>query len=94
MGKIVGFKYTSSNLFTGLPLEPKGGSFSPRLFHAAAVVALALQLKCPCPADPQAYLALAQQTWQPMVDKTTYCPVLVGCLSKDNTAKPPHLIQI
>ena len=26
--------------------------------------------------------------------KTTYCTVLIGCLSKENTAKLPHLLQI
>ena len=29
-----------------------------------------------------------------MVGKDIYCSVLVGCLSKDNTVKPPHLLQI
>ena len=37
-----GFKFSSANLFTGLPLEAEGGSFSPRLSNAATVVALAL----------------------------------------------------
>ena len=88
------FKFASSNLFSGLPLEAKGCSFSPRLSHSAAVVAPALQLQCPCPPDPQACPALAQQMCHPLVDKTTYYPVLVGCLSKDNTIKPPGLLQI
>ena len=52
--KKFGFKFASFNLFAGLPLEAKGGSFIPKLSCAAAVVALALQLQCPCPADPQA----------------------------------------
>ena len=88
LGFEFGFKTTCSNLFAGLPLEAEGGSFSPRLSYAAAVVALALQLQCPCPADPQACPALAQQMCHPVVDKTTYCPVLVGYLSKDNTTEP------
>ena len=72
----------------------QGGSFNSRLSHAAAVVAPALQLQCPCPADPQACPALAQQTCHPVVGKAMYSLVLIGCLSKDNTAKPPHLLQI
>ena len=54
----------------------------------------ALQLQCLCPADPQACPALAQQTCDPVVDKTTYCPILDRCLARENTAKLPHLLQI
>ena len=81
-------------MLAGLNLEAKGGSFSPRLFHAAGVVAPALQLQCPCPAGPQACPALAQQTGHPVENKTMYCAILVGCLSKDNTDKLTHLLQI
>ena len=55
-----GFKPACSDLFAGVPLEAEGGSFSPRLSHAAAVVTPALQLQCLCPANPQACPALAQ----------------------------------
>ena len=44
LGYNFGFKSTCSNLIAGLPLEAEGGSFSPRLSHAAAVVAPMLQL--------------------------------------------------
>ena len=67
-----GFKFTSSNLFAGLPREAEGGSFSPRLSHTAAVVATVLQLQCPCPADPQTCLDLDQQMCHPVVNKTTH----------------------
>ena len=92
LGKNISFKFASLNLFAGFPLEAEGGSFSPRLSCASATVAPALQFQCPCPADPQACPALAKQMYHPMVEKTTYCPVLIRCLYKDNTAKPPHLL--
>ena len=94
MGKKVGLKSAFSNFCTGLTLEAEGGSFSLRLSYAAAVVAPALQLQCPCPAEPQVCPALAQKKCHLVVDKTIYCPVLIGYLSKDNTAKPPCLLQI
>ena len=77
VGKKFGFKFASFNVFASLPLEAKGVSFSPRLSHATAVVAPVLQLQCPCPAKPQTCLALNQQMYHPIVDKTIYCPVLV-----------------
>ena len=94
LGKNVGFKFASSNLFASLPLEAEGGSFSSKLSHAAAIVAPVLQLQYPCQADLQACPAFAQQTFHPMVYKTIYCPVLVGSLSEDNMAKSPCLFQI
>ena len=79
-------------MFEGLALEAEGGSFRPSLSHAAAIVALTLQLQCPYPADPQAYLAIAQQTCHTVLDKTISYPVLIGYLSKNNTVEPPHLL--
>ena len=88
-----GLKFASSILFTGLPLEAKGDNFRLRLSHAASVVAPALQLQFQCPADPQACPELAQKIYHPVVGMNIYCPILVGCLSMDNTDKPPNLLQ-
>ena len=80
-------------MFAGLPLKDEGSSFSPRFFYAAAI-APAQQLQCQCPADPQACPDLAQQMCHPVVEKAIYCPVLVGCLSKENTIKLNCLLKI
>ena len=93
LGKNFGFISACSNMFAGLPLEAEGSSFSPRLSRAAALVAPALQMQSLCPANPQACPELTHQVCHPVVDKTTYYPVLVGSLSKENTAKPPHLLE-
>ena len=90
----MGFKSARSNLFAGLPLEAEGGSFSPRLSSAAAVIAPVLKLQCLHLAEPQVCPTLAQQKCYSVLDKTTYCLVLVGYLSKDNTAGQPQFLKI
>ena len=55
LGGNFGLQY--SNLFSGLPLEAGGCSFSPRLYIATAIVSFALQMQQQYPADPQAYPA-------------------------------------
>ena len=74
-----GFKPACLDLFAGVPLEAKGGRFSPRLSYAAAVVTPALQLLCLCPANPQACLAPAQWMLHPVVGKDTCFPALIVC---------------
>ena len=46
-----GLQYSST--FVGLPLEAEGGSFSPRLSIANAIVGPALQMQRRCPANLQ-----------------------------------------
>ena len=83
-----------SDLFAGLPLEAEGGSFSPRLSHAADVVAPALQLPFPCPANPQACPDPGQRTCHPMLGKNTCCTALFGCLLKNIAMETPYFLQI
>ena len=45
--------------------------------------------KCLCPDDPQTCLDLAQQTYHPVVDKSTHWPILLVYLK---TILPNHLI--
>ena len=88
------FKYTCSDLFAGLPLEAEGGSFSPRLSSAVAIVAPVLQLPCPCPANLQACPTPAQRTCHPVVGKDMSFPALVGCLSKNLDMETACLLLI
>ena len=94
MGKNFGSLSACSILLIGLPLEAEGGSFSPRLSHAAAVVSPVLQIQSLCPADPQAWPILSQKVYYPVLGKDAIFPALVGCLAKGNTGKPPLLLQI
>ena len=50
LGGNFGLKFL--NLFSGLPLQAKSGSFSPRLSIANAIMGSTLQMQCQCPADP------------------------------------------
>ena len=88
------FKAAFSNLFVGLPLEPEGDSFSPKLSYAAAIVGLVLQMQCWCPAEPQACLALYQPINHSMVGKDTLCPDLFACLLKNIPVEALHLLRI
>ena len=67
------------------------------LAQGCLMLLLLLLLHCSCSAraqlTPKRALPLPNKCCHPVVGKTTYCSVLVGCLSKDNTAKPPHLLQ-
>ena len=74
------------------PGEDDGQIPSCNMFHATAVVGPAMQMQCTCAADTQACPTLSKQMYHPVVGKDMYCPVLVGCLPKDNTAGPPPLL--